>query len=244
MLSILGNRKSFVFVLELLPLTTDLLPAALELDQRALGGIWTREGYLREIGSPNSELLVFRTQGARAKSQAFGVRSQVSEESPNLTSNIQHGDPESGVRSQESGEIQNPKSKIQNCHSPFPLLSLGCLWAIAEEAHITLLAVDPDYQRQGLGQGMLYVLLRLAHGRGLERATLEVRVSNSGAIALYEKFGFREAGRRKRYYQDTGEDGLILWLGGLHRSDFPAILDQWQQEIRDRLQMSGWKFSS
>jgi ribosomal protein S18 acetylase RimI-like enzyme len=74
---------------------------------------------------------------------------------------------------------------------------LACFWAILEEAHITLLAIYPDYQRQGLGKLLLYKLLEKAVQRQLERATLEVRVSNQSAIALYEHFGFRVAGERK-----------------------------------------------
>lgn len=124
------------------------------------------------------------------------------------------------------------------------VLAIGCFWAILEEAHITLLAVHPDYRRLGLGQAMLLTLLQAAHRRQLERATLEVRVSNQAAIALYEKFGFQTAGTRKRYYQDTGEDALVLWQGGLHRPPFPAQLATWQAETRDRLHHAGWQLPS
>lgn len=123
------------------------------------------------------------------------------------------------------------------------LLAIGCSWTILEEAHITLLAVDLDYQRQGLGQVLLYCLLKAAHDRGLERATLEVGVSNQAAIALYEKFGFQIAGRRKRYYAKTGEDALVLWRGGLHHPHFPATLANWQQAASDRLGRSGWQLN-
>ena len=131
---------------------------------------------------------------------------------------------------------------VEARHSP-SLLAIGCSWTILEEAHITLLAVDLDYQRQGLGQALLYCLLKAAHDRGLERATLEVRVSNQAAIALYEKFGFQTAGRRKRYYAKTGEDALVLWRGGLHHPHFPATLANWQQAASDRLGRSGWQFN-
>ncbi|MFM6357835.1 MAG: ribosomal-protein-alanine N-acetyltransferase RimI, partial [Planktothrix sp.] len=67
--------------------------------------------------------------------------------------------------------------------------------------------------------------------RKLERATLEVKASNQRAINLYQKFGFKEAGRRKGYYPDTGEDALILWRGDLHRPHFPQVLHQWYHEI-------------
>lgn len=126
--------------------------------------------------------------------------------------------------------------------APLPsLIGLGCLWAILEEAHITLLAIHPAYQRQGLGQVLLCALLQSAWQRGLEWATLEVRATNQAAIALYQKFGFQEVGRRKGYYQDSGEDALILWYSGLQRPEFQHSLEKWQVAMGDRLQHSGWQ---
>ena len=76
--------------------------------------------------------------------------------------------------------------------------------------HIMNVAVDPDRRRAGIATALLTDLLRRIDGEGA-RFTLEVRESNSGAIALYERFGFRAAGRRRRYYQDNGEDAVIMW---------------------------------
>lgn len=212
-------------VLELRSLTTDQIPAALELDQRALGGLWKWDGYQREIASPNSDLLILRQKVEVDSSVVTGHSSLVKDQGQR-------------TKDEQPAEIQNSRSEIQDLSS---LLALGCSWAIAEEAHITLLAVDPLYQQQGLGQAMLYALLAAAYQRQLERATLEVRVSNEVALTLYTKFGFREAGRRKRYYQDTGEDALVLWRGGLHHPNFPQELQQWQEIVCDRLEQSGWQ---
>ncbi len=106
------------------------------------------------------------------------------------------------------------------------LIGLACFWAILEEAHITLLAIYPDYQRQGLGKLLLYKLLEKAVQRQLERATLEVRVSNQSAIALYEHFGFRIAGERKNYYPQTGESALIFWRNDLQNGRFSGTIKQ------------------
>jgi ribosomal-protein-alanine N-acetyltransferase len=76
--------------------------------------------------------------------------------------------------------------------------------------HIMNVAVDPDRRRTGIATAMLNDLLRRIDGDGA-RFTLEVRESNAGAIELYERFGFRAAGRRRRYYQDNGEDAVIMW---------------------------------
>jgi len=122
----------------------------------------------------------------------------------------------------------------------YDLLAMGCFWAILDEAHITLLAVHPNYQGRGLGQALLWGLMQAARDRALERATLEVRASNQPAISLYSKFGFQLAGRRRRYYKDTNEDALILWQSGLQRSEFQAKLAGWYDLASDRLRQSGF----
>ncbi len=79
----------------------------------------------------------------------------------------------------------------------------------ADVWHLMNIAVDPVAQRRGHGRALLEELLERA---GPDDAyTLEVRTSNAPAIALYERFGFRSAGTRPRYYHDTGEDAMIMW---------------------------------
>ncbi|NLL47048.1 MAG: ribosomal protein S18-alanine N-acetyltransferase [Firmicutes bacterium] len=85
------------------------------------------------------------------------------------------------------------------------------IWIILDEGHITNIAVDPAFQRQGIGEGLLNVLTQAAVARGVIAMTLEVRVSNTGAQALYSKLGFVPNGIRKQYYQDDKEDALIMW---------------------------------
>lgn len=79
-----------------------------------------------------------------------------------------------------------------------------------EVCEVNNIAVDPVARRQGIAQGLLNAAVAGAKSRGRELITLEVRVSNSGARALYEKNGFTQAGKRKDYYTDPLEDGLIL----------------------------------
>jgi [ribosomal protein S18]-alanine N-acetyltransferase len=75
--------------------------------------------------------------------------------------------------------------------------------------HVMNVAVDPVLQGNGIGTAMLEHLL--AETQDTDRFTLEVRQSNDAAIRLYERLGFRAAGLRRRYYQDNGEDALIMW---------------------------------
>jgi ribosomal-protein-alanine N-acetyltransferase len=80
----------------------------------------------------------------------------------------------------------------------------------ADVWHLMNVAVDPHRRRTGVATQLIE---RLFDDAGSEaRYTLEVRTSNGGAIAMYERFGFRAAGHRRRYYHDNGEDALIMWL--------------------------------
>ena len=76
--------------------------------------------------------------------------------------------------------------------------------------HVMNVAVDSDYQRRGLASALLAELYQRV-GDSRARFTLEVRRSNDVAIHLYEREGFRAAGTRRRYYQDNGEDALVMW---------------------------------
>ena len=85
-----------------------------------------------------------------------------------------------------------------------------CLWEIADEIHITNVAVRPSHRRRGLARMLLAGALAEARARDIRLVVLEVRPSNREAIALYESFGFRVKGRRRGYYYDTGEDALVM----------------------------------
>ena len=79
----------------------------------------------------------------------------------------------------------------------------------AEAYHLMNVAVDPDRRREGVASTLIDAMLeRIGPDASV---TLEVRVSNAGAIALYERYGFRSVGTRRRYYADTGEDAIIMW---------------------------------
>lgn len=79
------------------------------------------------------------------------------------------------------------------------------------DAHIATIAVSPSHQRRGLADEMMRHLFAAAEANGCEALTLEVRSGNAPAIALYERHGFVEAGRRPGYYADNREDALIMW---------------------------------
>ena len=101
----------------------------------------------------------------------------------------------------------------------------GC-WQILEEAHITNIAVSPDYRRQHIGEALLTTIIESSRKAMVKYITLEVRVSNAPAIALYEKYGFKSLGVRKGYYQNNDEDALIMWTENIFYDKFKSIYEQ------------------
>lgn len=92
------------------------------------------------------------------------------------------------------------------------IVGYGVLSIAADEAHVLNLCTAPGHEGQGLGQRMLQALLKIARGHRAQRVFLEVRPSNPRAIALYERAGFNEIGRRPRYYpaHDGREDAIVM----------------------------------
>ena len=85
------------------------------------------------------------------------------------------------------------------------------LWKIIDEGNVTNLAIHPDFRRKGAAKVLLLNALDECYKEKIKYHTLEVRVSNLGAIKLYESFGFKSLGLRKKYYQNNNEDALIMW---------------------------------
>lgn len=91
------------------------------------------------------------------------------------------------------------------------VVGYGGMWLILDEAHITNIAVHPDWRMKQIGRALMREMMRLAVTLGINRMTLEVRPSNAAARRLYTLLGFGERGMRKRYYTDTNEDAIIMW---------------------------------
>ena len=90
------------------------------------------------------------------------------------------------------------------------LLGFGGIWLMVDEAHVTTIAVAPALRGEGLGTALMLELLQEARRGEARVATLDVRVSNDLAQRLYARLGFAEAGRRVRYYEESGEDAIIM----------------------------------
>lgn len=108
-------------------------------------------------------------------------------------------------------------------------------WVMAGEAHIITIAVRPERRRQGIAEALLIAATELAVSLDAHLVTLEVRQSNRPAQALYSKYGFEVTGSRKAYYNDNGEDAVIMSSGALTDSPFRDRFQRLKQAHSDRM---------
>ena len=106
----------------------------------------------------------------------------------------------------------------------------GC-WQILEEVHITNIAVSPDFRRKKVGEKLLKRIVDECYENMAKYITLEVRVSNTPAINLYEKYGFKSLGVRKGYYQNNNEDALIMWTENIFYDKFKLHYEKVIKEL-------------
>jgi ribosomal-protein-alanine N-acetyltransferase len=114
------------------------------------------------------------------------------------------------------------------------LAGMAGIWMMVYEAHIVTIAVRNNRKNLGLGEWLLINIIELAKQLRAKYVTLEVRVSNRTAQALYEKYGFTRAGTRKKYYSDNGEDALIMTTCELDSPAYQLTLQGLKDEHRSR----------
>ena len=107
-------------------------------------------------------------------------------------------------------ELTNPATCFLVGEEAGEVLGYAGMHCAAGECYVDNVAVFPEARRQGVGRKLMEALLQAAAARGGEFLSLEVRPSNLEALALYRGLGFREVGRRRRFYDDPVEDGLLL----------------------------------
>ena len=108
-------------------------------------------------------------------------------------------------------EMQFERSLFKVMRIGGRLVGYGGFWYVLDEAHISNIAIHPDYRKRGLAKTLLIHLLEEAIAKGASKATLEVRRSNIAAQRLYGAFGFKVVTVRKNYYSDENEDALVMW---------------------------------
>lgn len=139
-----------------------------------------------------------------------------------------------------------PLSLLPSRPSPPPpspetasIIGFAGLWLMVDEAHVTTIATHPDCRGRGVGELILASLIDIAYTIGARVVTLEVRVSNHVAQNLYRKYGFREAGVRRRYYSDNHEDALIMWTPEITDPAYRDHFRQLKAALTARLEADG-----
>jgi len=168
------------------------------LDTLAFPTPWPMSTYRHEVSNHNS--LMFVLEAARP------VNGHASEQ-PGLLRRL----------------LGSPQAERPNARGR--LVGYSGMWHVADEAHISTIAVHPDWQGHKLGELLLWNMLRHAYGVGASMVTLEVRVTNNLAQNLYHKYHFEIVGRRRGYYRDNGEDAYLMSVQPLDEG-----YEQWLRE--------------
>lgn len=193
---------------EIVPMVLEDIPRVLEIDQLSFPLPWSPTSYRYELTqNPNSHFWVAVATGA-ARPAAAAAR------------------PAGGlVRLMPNRWFRAPEPAAAASRN---LVAYGGFWFIIDEAHISTIAVHPDWRGRRVGERLLVGMLEKALDLGAVTATLEVRVSNDRAQSLYRKYHFEVVGRRKHYYRDNGEDALLMTaeLGTGYRENMRRLLAQ------------------
>jgi ribosomal-protein-alanine N-acetyltransferase len=197
------------------------IPEVVHIDQLSFSTPWQAEAYRRELTQQSSHFFVVRLRQDMARSDGQ-----------------QKAD--GGLRSIARRLSSLLRRRDQRPLRPAPrVLGYAGLWLWLDEAHISTIAVHPDWRGQGLGELLLVAMLERAMELKAAQCTLEVRVSNEVAQNLYKKYGFAYAGIRRHYYRDNSEDAYIMTVPALDAAyarrlaELKAAL--WQRLGRERV---------
>ncbi len=195
----------------LAPMRQEDIPEVSRVERLCFSNPWPQSAYRRELRNISNNYYVVLWHRP---------------DNPNES--IRH-EPRSGL----SGLL--PFGRRTDHSSTDQIVGFGGMWILYDEAHVTTIGVSPDFRGKGLGELILVDLFERAWERNAEWLTLEVRVSNESAQALYYKYGFSRQGLRRRYYSDNGEDAYIMWSPSLHSAEFEGRFASLRDSIHERL---------
>jgi ribosomal-protein-alanine N-acetyltransferase len=200
------------------PMRTKDIPEVIDIERESFSMTWPANSYKRELEENRMAHYVVLRYEAGAGEQPFPRKARDPRPFPlSLLPSLDR---------QQSSQ-QDP-----------PVIGYGGLWMMVDEAHVTSIAVRPEFRGKGMGQLVMLALFDVAVTRDARWMTLEVRVSNKGAQALYKKLGFRDAGIRPRYYTDNNEDAVIMWSEDLRSAGFRERYTGLKAELSRRFQWS------
>lgn len=194
-----------------------------EVERQCFTTPWPSSAYRRELRDNRAgRYLVLTEVLDQSKSAPAGVAEDAGETPPG------------GVR-RAVEQLFRPFGRAAALASNERVVGFAGMWLMLDEAHVTTIGVHRDLRGHGLGELLFATLLDIAQNVSASRVTLEVRVSNHSAQALYRKYGFHEEGIRRRYYSDDNEDALIMWSEVLKSPEFQARFAHLKVELAQRL---------
>jgi ribosomal-protein-alanine N-acetyltransferase len=204
---------------EVVPMTLEDIPRVLEIDQLSFPLPWSATSYRYELTqNPNSHFWVAVAGGAKVARKAA--------EAPSPGHMLDWFTPSRWFRAPEAPASAPAARNV---------VGYGGFWFILDEAHISTIAVHPDWRGRRVGEQLFVAMLEDALELSAVTATLEVRVTNDHAQGLYRKYHFEVVGRRKHYYRDNGEDALLMTaeLGSGYREDMRRLFAEKRPDRRE-----------
>ncbi|HEV2655578.1 MAG TPA: ribosomal protein S18-alanine N-acetyltransferase, partial [Ktedonobacteraceae bacterium] len=205
-------------------MTMSDVPRVIEIERLAYPSTWPPSAYRKELQDNRwAHYIVLRDK------QIIGERAVA-----------QQLEPEKPRRSRLFPLSLLPTRPAVTTSSPdlASIIGFAGLWLMVDEAHITTIAMHPDFRQRGLGEFLLVSLIDTAYEIGARWVTLEVRVSNSVAQSLYRKYGFHQAGVRHRYYSDNQEDALIMWTDEINSPAYKQKFQELKAALQEKLEAS------
>ncbi len=214
-----------VYVIE--PMTQDDVEEVGQVERRCFPNPWPLSAYRRELRNPDQNFyVVLRDDPAADASDP--------DEHPESNGDHLLRAPRNAARRPRRFAFWPLGRRDQKNVSP-PIVGFAGMWNLYDEAHVTTIGVVPEMRGRGLGELLLVALFDEAIRRRANWVTLEVRVTNLSAQALYRKYGFTIQGRRARYYSDNNEDAFIMWSASLRDVEYLRQLDDKRRRLAHKL---------
>ncbi len=212
------------------PMRVEHIPVVHQIEKRCFSQPWPQNAYRREIqGNRMAHYFVVRRLDDGDALEPVEVTSSGPADGGLL-----------GKLARLFGVSEQPATTSAGLETEVKsIVGYAGLWLMTDEAHITTIAVNPDYQGYGIGELLLLGLIDRAQQIGARWLTLEVRVSNKVAQALYEKYTFKEMGIRRRYYSDNNEDALVMWTDPIESETFQSAVARHRERLGRKLGQHG-----
>jgi ribosomal-protein-alanine N-acetyltransferase len=206
------------------PMRIEDVPQVLEVERQSFPSMWPPTAFKRELQQNRLAHYIVVTELNPAAPPA----EPKPELRPSSAFGRLFGELRHRLATEEAGPLPPPDQR------PELIAGFVGLWMLPDEAHIVTIAVRESHRRRGLGELLLITAIHLAQAKGQAMMTLECRVSNEAALALYRKYGFQQVGRRPQYYSDNREDALILTIDSVLSDSYRARFEALKAEHRRR----------